>query len=103
MYFIVNTFHLQKYKDIFKSLLTLCTTKTPFRNINGDLYIQTEGVSMGNCLAPSFANYYMCHLENMIFEAFPGLKPPMYVRYVDDICVIIPKFDTLMQIKTSLS
>ena len=41
----------------------------------------------------------MCHLENKVFESQPDLKTPLYVRYVDDICLITPKFDTLIQIK----
>ena len=49
-----------------KELLLTCTTKTPFRSYNGDLYVQKDGVSMGNPLGPTFANYYMCELENKL-------------------------------------
>ena len=82
-----------------EKLLQICTTRTPFKNINGDLYVQREGVSMGNPLGPTFANYYMCNLENSIFSMYPKLKPIMYVRYVDDICVVIDKFHKLTDLK----
>ena len=72
-----------------KELLTICTTRTPFRNINGELYVQCEGVSMGSPLGPTFADYYMCHLENNVFEHNPELKPYIYVRYVDDCFLLV--------------
>ena len=46
-----------------KELLILGTTQTPFRNFDGELYLQMDGVMMGSSLGPTFANYYMAHLE----------------------------------------
>ena len=63
-------------KHILKSLLTTCTTETPFRNVNGDLYVQTDGVAMGSPLGPLFANYYMCHIENTILPQLNHTPPP---------------------------
>ena len=54
-----------------KELLRLCTTGTPFRAIDGELYLQKEGVMMGSPLGPTFANYYMCHLENETAKRCP--------------------------------
>ena len=85
-------------RSTMRELLETCTTKTPFRNINGDLYIQEEGVSMGNPLGPTFANYYMCNLENMIFDNLAD-RPQLYIRYVDDICIGVSKFSQLMKLK----
>ena len=72
-------------QEILREMLLICTTSTPFHHINGDLYVQIEGVSMGSCLGPTFAEYYMCELENNVFEKHPELKPKLYTRFVDDI------------------
>ena len=86
-------------KHSMEALLRICTTRTPFRNLNGDIYVQREGVSMGNPLGPTFANFYMCDLENNVFLDYPDLKPILYVRYVDDVCIIVDKFDKLVKLK----
>ena len=70
-------------RNIMKTPLTICTTKCPFRNHNGDLYLQQDGVGMGSPLGPTFASYYMCHLENKAFREL-HVKPSLYCRYVDD-------------------
>lgn len=84
---------------VLETLLLICTTKTPFKNINGDLYVQCEGVSMGSALGPTFADYYMCHLENKVFDDQPHLKPDIYVRYVDDCFLVVDNIDMLERIK----
>ena len=85
-------------REIVKRLLKICTTETPFRNINGDLYLQKDGVSMGSPLGPMFANFYMCHIENNVL---PNLATPplVYTRYVDDIFLVIKNIKTLEEIK----
>ena len=85
-------------KQILKSLLTICTTETPFRNLNGDIYLQKDGVSMGSPLGPLLANFYMCFIENSVI---PGLEnsPLIYTRYVDDIFLFIKNIKTLDEIK----
>ena len=85
-------------QDIMKKLLLICTTKTPFKNYNEEIWLQKEGVSMGSALGPTFANFYMCELENKIFDVYPNSKPLFYVRYVDDICLIVDKFHCLKQL-----
>ena len=88
-------------QDITKKLLLICTTKTPFKNYNEEI---TEGrLSMGSALGPTFANFYMCELENKIFDAYPNstvsLCSILYVRYADDICLIVDKlFHCLKQL-----
>ena len=83
---------------IFKNLLTICTTKCPFRNHNGDLYLQHDGVSMGSPLGPTFASYYMCHLENRAFAEL-HVKPAIYCRYVDDCFIGINSIAKLHELK----
>lgn len=72
-------------KTQLKEILYLCTTKTPFKSPDGQLYTQIDGVSMGCVLGPTFANFYMGHIENKIFKS--NLIPKTYCRYVDDIFV----------------
>jgi hypothetical protein len=85
-------------KVILKKLLTTCTTKSPFRNIDGSLYVQTDGVSMGSPLGPTLASFYMCHLENSAFDNLTT-KPKIYCRYVDDCFVVMDSVDELHALK----
>jgi len=86
--------------DVMRKLLTICTTKTPFHDHHGNLYVQSEGVSMGSALGPTFAEFYMCDLENRVFSDNPNLKPIIYARYVDDCFLFVDKFETLTNIRT---
>ena len=74
-------------REILRNLLLLCTTKVPFRHINGKQYLQKDGVSMGSPLGPTFADFYMCDLENRVFPSILD-KPDIYVRYVDDVFMV---------------
>ena len=76
-------------KEILKSLLLLCTKEAPFRSPEGKLYCQKEGVAMGSPLGPTFANFYVGDLESDLFNNKPSLKPSIYVRYVDDIFLLV--------------
>ena len=89
-------------KEILKQLLITCTTKTPFKNIDGKLYYQKEGVSMGSPLGPVFANFFMSHLEN---EILPNLenKPKLYLRYVDDTLLLVDNIEQLHTIKNAFN
>ena len=40
----------------------------------------------------------MCELGNKIFDVYPNSKPLFYVRYVDDICLIVDKFHCLKEL-----
>ena len=87
-------------RDTLRKHLLLCTTRTPFKHINGDIYLQRDGVSMGSCLGPTFADFYMCNLENTLFSERPDLKLTLYTRYVDDIFIVMNDLEKLNQIKT---
>ena len=58
---------------------------------NKKLYTQTDGVSMGNPLAPSIANFFMGTLETKLFNTEDKNDPVIYLRYVDDIFCIFRK------------
>ena len=69
-----------------KELLILCTQGTPFR-FNDRLYVQTDGVSMGSPLGPTFADFYMADLENKLLMQNRASNPvatlfPIRRRYV---------------------
>ena len=72
--------------NILRKLLLTCTTEVPFYDHLENIYVQTDGVSMGSVLGPIFSNFYMSDLENRIFNSIK--KPPIYLRYVDDILIL---------------
>ena len=72
--------------NILRKLLLTCTTEVPFYDHLGNIYVQTDGVSMGSVLGPIFSDFYMSDLENRIFNSTK--KPPIYLRYVDDILIL---------------
>ena len=57
---------------------------------NRILYKQIDGLSMGNRIAPSLANIFLCHFETILFKNCPNsFKPIFYRRYLDDTFVIL--------------
>ena len=56
---------------------------------------------MGSPLGVTFANFYMCHIENSIFDSEPEFKPTTYCRYIDDIFIITDSIDNLLKLKQS--
>ena len=49
------------------------------------LFRQVDGVAMGSLIDPSFANFFLGHLERYKFFHNLDIYPKLYVRYVDDI------------------
>ena len=86
--------------ECLDELLKICTSRTPFRHNNGDIYVQQQAVSMGSRLGLSFAKFYMCKLENKIFEEKPYLLPIMYARYVDDKSKVVQSLEQVAAIKS---
>jgi len=84
---------------ILEELILICTTQTPFKSPNGQLYQQVDGVSMGTPLGPTLANFYMSHLENNIFSQNLIVKPTVYCRYIDDIFLVIDNVQDLEKLK----
>ena len=52
---------------------------------NGKHYLQTSGVAMGTRMGPSYACLFVGFLEEKMLSNFPGPKPLLYKRYIDDI------------------
>lgn len=68
----------------FRKLLELAVLDTAFI-FNGKAYIQTDGMAMGSPLGPTFANIFMCALEERMLDECPLAHLPLfYSRYVDD-------------------
>ncbi|XP_076058536.1 uncharacterized protein LOC143035554 [Oratosquilla oratoria] len=86
---------------ILKKLLLACTTEVPFTDPSGQLYHQVEGVAMGSPLGCTFADFYMCHLENKVLQN-PELRPFTYCRYVDDIFVEVRSESHLMELQQAM-
>ena len=76
-------FHNFKLAD-FRKLLELAVLDTAFV-FNEKAYIQTDGMAMGSPLGPTFANIFMCSLEERMLDDCPlAYHPLFYSRYVDD-------------------
>ena len=86
---IVNGFN----RVNFEKLLELAVMNTNFI-FNGKLYKQVDGMAMGSPLGPTFANIFMCHLEEQFISQCPDhFKPRFYKRYVDDTFVLFSNRD----------
>ena len=70
--------------DLFKKLLETASLNCYFL-FNKSIYQQVDGIAMGSPLGPTFANIFMCHLEQNFLDNCPSEhKPTLYRRYVDD-------------------
>ena len=87
--------------ESMESLLNICTIKTSFRSPNGEIYQQKDGVIMGTSLGPTFANFYTSNLEETVFKEDPSLKPPRYCRCMDNIFIVIDKYDQIITLKNA--
>ena len=52
-------------REVLHEMLSICTSRTPLEHINGNVYVQIDEVSMGSCLGPTFAEYYMCEKKTL--------------------------------------
>ena len=87
-------------KTIMRELMKICTVEAPFRNIDGQLYKQRDGLAMGGPLSCTLANFYMAHIENQILSD-TNLKPIIYARFIDDIFVVVENEQKLIQLKNA--
>ena len=74
---------LKIHPNIIRKILLTFTTEVPFHDHLGNIYVHTYRVSMRYVLGPIFCNFFKSKLENKIFNSIR--KPPIYLRYVDDI------------------
>ena len=71
--------------------LLKCATGGMFSH-RGQLWQQKDGVSMGNPLAPTMANFFLGVLEREMFQHKPEETDPVfYTRYVDDVFCVLRK------------
>ena len=75
---------LEPLTHILLRLAELVLTLNSFR-FNGDFYPQTVGVAMGSRLGLYYACLFVGHVDEQIFQQYPGTKPDLYKRYADDI------------------
>lgn len=71
---------------VLADLLDMVTRNNVFE-FNGEVYIQTKGVPMGNIMAPSYSGIFMGELEKRLIQLDHD-KIKIWVRYIDDIFVI---------------
>ena len=65
-----------------KKLLDMAIKDSTFI-FNNKIYTQIDGVAMGFCLGPTFANAFLCHHEVKWLSYCPSsFKPVYYKRYV---------------------
>ena len=53
---------------------------------------------MGSPLGVAFANFYMTHIENTVFDNNPSLKPRIYCRYIDDCFLLLDNANQVHEI-----
>ena len=71
--------------------------RSSFFIFNEKLYIQKDGLGMGLPLAPTFANMFLSHHEEIWLDQYPlEFKPLLYRRYFDD-CFVIFKCKSHLQ------
>lgn len=79
-----------------RTLLEICTMRSPFTDHNGQLYTQVDGIAMGSPLGVLFANFYMGTIEEKVFSTIP--RPCLYFRYIDDTFVAVHSEEELEQL-----
>ena len=72
-------------RDIFKKLML--ATQGIFMFIDR-LYKQIDGVTMGSPLGPTLTNFFLEHLEEIIFAQNSSAAPKLFLRYIDDVYTI---------------
>jgi len=83
------TYNRRVSLDSLGKLLKAVLHKNNFQ-FNGKNYLQIGGTAMGTRLAPSYANLFMGRLEQRELKRLEqrGLKPALYLRFIDDIFMI---------------
>ena len=87
-------------REDLKQLLELCTKEMHFTYDN-KLYRQVNGVSMGSCLGPIFANIFMVELERDVVPRLNTIMP-LWKRYVDDTFTFVKK-NEIAKVKSLLN
>ena len=72
--------------DVFRKLM-FTATQGLFM-YKDKLHKQIDGVTMGSCLWPTLANFFLGCLEEKLFANSNNLSPNLYLRYIDDIYAV---------------
>ena len=81
----------------FRRILEIAVIDTHFI-FNDKIYKQVDGMAMGSPLGPTFANIFMCHLEELYLNQCPASFAPLfYKRYVDDTFVLFKERNHAIQ------
>ena len=85
---VKNSRHLTEIPNmtVLAELLDIVTQTNVFE-FDGEFYIQTRGVSMGNIMAPSYNNIFMVDLEKRLLHMEED-KIKLWICCIDDIFVI---------------
>ena len=76
--------------ECFIELIKLCHQNTYF--VFEDTYFkQIFGLAMGNPLSPVLASIFLEHVEEELIPTFSGVRPHLWLRYVDDVLSLVPK------------
>ena len=71
--------------------LTLLVLRSNIFRFGNHFYRQIKGTAMGTPMAPNYANLFMDKFERGILDDYyakTGLKPLIWIRYIDDIFLI---------------
>ena len=71
-------------KDCILRLSELVLTLNCFE-FDGEYYSQISGTMMGSPFSVNYACLAMSYQEHKIEESYPGVKPVLYLRYIDDV------------------
>ncbi|XP_068707863.1 uncharacterized protein [Montipora foliosa] len=74
-------------------LVDICLTTTYF-SFKGKFYKQIHGCAMGSPISPIVANLCMEVFEERALGCYNGVRPRLWLRYVDDTFVILEKNET---------
>ena len=83
-----------------KELLHLCTKNVHFI-LNGEIFIQVNGVAMGCSLGPIIANIFRVELEKIIIPKLER-EVKLWRRFVDD-TICFAKMDSLNYILLTIN
>ena len=91
--------------ELFCQLLEVCMSFNQF-TFAGNYYRQVTGCPIGCSLSSVIANIYLEHFETTLMDAIPAdMRPSLYLRYVDDIIMIMEdmdKFDTFLHLLNAI-
>jgi len=89
-------------RDQMRTLLNLSIRDAPFRFQN-KIFKQTDGVAMGNPLAPIIADLWMQKIEEKL-NKFSTNKPTIWLRYVDDVfCLFTIPNEKILEFHTRIN